>query len=332
MAGIPENERPQLAAELKKLGSVKDVTTSCQNLQKRISGDNVWEPGKEDAPLNIANMNGCDSNFFSVLHIPLVQGTTFCGHADSTYSQIMVDEVLANEMKKHFGWNDNIVGHRIMVSGQHSLNPFTICGVFKHIRLGNICEEETRGGAVSYNPHILNNLYIRVHNTTSAENIAEIQKVVSTTFPGRDIAVYNCRTKIAGQYVSQRKFRDSVMVFGILTFITAFVGLVGYTDDEVNRRRKEIAIRKVNGARAGRIVMLFIKDILAISVPSLILGGIAANLVGHKWLSQFSEQVSLAPWLSTLCIAAILTVTLAVVILNCRRIAQSNPVDYLKSE
>ena len=39
-------------------------------------------------------------------------------------------------------------------------------------------------------------------------------------------------------------------------------GLVGYTSDEVNRRRKEIAIRKVNGAKVKDILRIFLKDIM----------------------------------------------------------------------
>lgn len=122
------------------------------------------------------------------------------------------------------------------------------------------------------------------------------------------------------------------MIAGIVTIIIAFIGLVGYTADEVNRRRKEIAIRKVNGAIVKDIMMLFIKDMLLISVPSLLAGGIAATLVGRHWLSLFSEQVALAPWLSVLCLVVILVLLLIVVVLNCRRIAMSNPVEYLKTE
>lgn len=151
-------------------------------------------------------------------------------------------------------------------------------------------------------------------------------------FHTSDITVYNVKTEMAGQYDTQRNFRDSVMIAGIVTIIIAFIGLVGYTADEVSRRSKEIAIRKVNGTNVKGIVMLFIKDMLIISVPSLIVGGIAAAIVGNRWLSLFSEQVTLAPWLSVLCIMAITTILVIVVILNCRRIAMSNPVDYLKSE
>lgn len=329
--GIPNEERTKAVTELKRLSCVKDVTSAYQGLLEWCSGDNVWEEGKEDKQFNIADMYGCNPNFFSVLGIPVIQGTTFFEHADSTDNQVMVDEVFVSEMKKHFDWDDDVIGRSVMITGHDEGHLFTICGVFRHIRLGNICEEDPRGAAIFYTPYIMNNMYIRV-SEASAETIAEVQKVIDKLFPTRDITVYNIKTELAGMYDTQRNFRDSVMIAGIVTIVIAFIGLVGYTADEVNRRRKEIAIRKVNGARVNEIVMLFIKDMLMISVPSLIVGGVAATIVGRKWLTQFSEQVSLAPWLSVACIAAIIAVLVAVGILNCRRIAMSNPVDYLKNE
>lgn len=48
------------------------------------------------------------------------------------------------------------------------------------------------------------------------------------------------------------------------------MGLIGYTADEVRRRSKEIAIRKVNGAEASSILELLSKDILVVALPAVI--------------------------------------------------------------
>ena len=47
------------------------------------------------------------------------------------------------------------------------------------------------------------------------------------------------------------------------------MGLIGYINDEMQRRSKEIAIRKVNGAEASSILVLLSKDIFWISLPAL---------------------------------------------------------------
>lgn len=330
LLGIPYKERPKVIEELRKLSCVKDVTSAFQNLLEWVNGDNVWSEGMEDKLLNIADMYYCNNDFFGVLGIPVVQGTTFTERTDSASGQVMVDEVFVREMRKHFNWDENVVGRSFFISG-HENNPYTICGVFRRIRIGNICNEDPRGIAIFYHPYVMDNLYIRL-NATSPEAIAEVQSVISKTFPTRDITVYDFKTEFAGMYAGQRNFRDSVMIVGIFTVVISLIGLIGYTADEVSRRRKEIAIRKVNGTSVRDIIMLFIRDILILSVPSLVIGGACAEVLGRKWLTQFSEQVAPAPWLSLACIAGIIAVLIGIVVCNCYKVAMSNPVDYLKSE
>ena len=62
------------------------------------------------------------------------------------------------------------------------------------------------------------------------------------------------------------------MISGIVTLIIALIGLLGYTADETNRRGREIAIRKVNGATAVNILRMLSRDISYIALPALAIG------------------------------------------------------------
>ena len=112
----------------------------------------------------------------------------------------------------------------------------------------------------------------------------------------------------------------------------ALIGLVGYTADEVMRRSREIAIRKVAGTPASSIVRMFCIDILKIALPSLVAGGVVSLIVGRRWLSQFSSQVSLSPAVTFVCVAALVLLVLSVTALNSLNVARSNPVEHLRSE
>ena len=78
------------------------------------------------------------------------------------------------------------------------------------------------------------------------------------------------------QYTPQKNFRDGVMTAGIIVLFIALIGLVGYVNDEINRRHKEIAIRKVNGARVRDILNIFQRDIMKTASPAVIVGAVAA--------------------------------------------------------
>ena len=107
---------------------------------------------------------------------------------------------------------------------------------------------------------------------------------------------------------------------------------MGFTADEVQRRAREIAIRKVTGTSASKIVGLFCRDAAIVAVPSLMAGAAVAIIIGRQWLSQFTDQVSLSPLSMVLCVIVLLLIVIAVVIINSYKVARSNPVDHLRCE
>ena len=134
------------------------------------------------------------------------------------------------------------------------------------------------------------------------------------------------------QYTPQKNFRDGVMTAGIIVLFIALIGLVGYVNDEINRRHKEIAIRKVNGARVCDILNIFQRDIMKTAIPAVIVGAVAAYAVAAQWLVLYDNRITLTPWLFVGTVAAVLTIVSAVTVLNCYKAANGNPVDFLKQE
>jgi len=100
----------------------------------------------------------------------------------------------------------------------------------------------------------------------------------------------------------------------------------------MNRRRKETAIRKVNGATLTDILRMFMKDINRIALPALIIGGGVSAYVAANWQSQFSEKAALSPLLFVLCALGVLLIILSAVALNCYRTANENPALSIKSD
>ena len=117
-----------------------------------------------------------------------------------------------------------------------------------------------------------------------------------------------------------------------MTLSIALFGLFGYSADEVNRRSKEMAVRKVNGAGMGDVIRLFLNDIMRVAVPSVLLGDVLSWLIARQWLTSFSQKANLSPWLYLLTSAAVLLVVGLSVAYNSHRVAKDNPVKYLKDE
>ena len=104
----------------------------------------------------------------------------------------------------------------------------------------------------------------------------EAQDVVNRNYAG-DLYVMPFKAQVQAMIAPVKRFGFSVMVAGIAILLITIIGLIGYTADEVQRRAKEIAIRKVNGTTVGKILRIFCFDILKVAVPSLLAGAAVAR-------------------------------------------------------
>lgn len=329
------DQRNQCLAEIRRMPNVKDCSSTFNVPLDGYdrSGNMVGVPGDEKNTFNIMEMLGVDDNFFKMMNIPIVQGSFFTERNDSC-RQVIIDERGAEKLIKTWHWKDGVVGKQITCTG-HDNNIFTICGVCRNIRWGAV---ETGGDGMNEFP----DLYFYSSKTAyymlvkfkelRDESLSELQSKVQAMYPNNKVIVKSYASELANQYASQLNFRNGILVAGIITMIIALFGLVGYTSDEVNRRRKEIAIRKVNGAKVKDILRIFLKDIMKIALPCIIVGDLVAWLIARQWLMSFSEKISMTPLLFIGVTIILLVIIGLSVIINCYKVANSNPVKYLKDE
>lgn len=329
------DQRNQCLAEIRRMPNVKDCSSTFNVPLDGYdrSGNMVGVPGDEKNTFNIMEMSGVDDNFFKMMNIPIVQGSFFTERNDSC-RQVIIDERGAEKLIKTWHWKDGVVGKQITCTG-HDNNIFTICGVCRNIRWGAV---ETGGDGMNEFPDLYfysakTAYYMLVKfNELKDESLSELQSKVQAMYPNNKVIVKSYVSELANQYASQLNFRNGILVAGIVTMIIALFGLVGYTSDEVNRRRKEIAIRKVNGAKVMDILRIFLKDIMKIALPCIIVGDLGAWLIARQWLMSFSEKITMTPLLFIGVTIILLVIIGLSVIINCYKVANSNPVKYLKDE
>ena len=329
------DQRNQCLAEIRRMPNVKDCSSTFNVPLDGYdrSGNMVGVPGDEKNTFNIMEMSGVDDNFFKMMNIPIVQGSFFTERNDSC-RQVIIDERGAEKLIKTWHWKDGVVGKQITCTG-HDNNIFTICGVCKNIRWGAV---ETGGDGMNEFPDLYfysakTAYYMLVKfNELKDESLSELQSKVQAMYPNNKVIVKSYASELANQYASQLNFRNGILVAGIVTMIIALFGLVGYTSDEVNRRRKEIAIRKVNGAKVKDILRIFLKDIMKIALPCIIVGDLGAWLIARQWLMSFSEKITMTPLLFIGVTIILLVIIGLSVVINCYKVANSNPVKYLKDE
>lgn len=166
----------------------------------------------------------------------------------------------------------------------------------------------------------------------SPEAIAKVTETLERTLPEKAIAVIPYSMEMENSYRDSRNFRDMVIIGGIICLIISLAGLIGYMNDETTRRRKEITIRKVNGATAGQIIRLLSREVFYMALPASVAGVLCARVTGAYWLQQFSEKIPLNPLIFIGGAAFVLLVIGTSVVVKVWSIARENPAKNIKSE
>lgn len=334
---INGDQRSRCLSEIKRMPDVKEVASaySLPLESYAVSGNNVQLPDDRKSIQLIHDAGGVDDNYFRMMGIDFVQGSFFTERNDSS-RQVIIDEALAKRLTTLGHWKDGAVGKRIWISAHCNQDEtMTICGVVKNIKYGTVTSEGAEFKNISYvyfyAPWTASYMLVKFNNLTE-DALTELRNKVQSMYPHNKVTVLDYESEFKAQYASQLHFRNGILVAGIITMIIALFGLVGYTSDEVNRRRKEIAIRKVNGAKVKDILRIFLKDIMKIALPCIIVGDLGAWLIARQWLMSFSEKITMTPLLFIGVTIILLVIIGLSVIINCYKVANSNPVKYLKDE
>lgn len=335
ISGINDDKALSLLEQVRKSPCVESAAYAHQNFIYSAAGDNMWTDGKEQNQVNIADMHYANSEIFETMGMEFIQGGPFPAVSDSTMTQIVVEERFIDVLHKYFDVrDDNIIGQSVHITGHgDNSQQFVVCGVIKNMIRGGFEEEnaDKRAGVIFPSGHSLPFLYIRF-TEINPENLSSIQQILNENFKDREIYVTPYREQVSGLSYGLKQTGKSVMIVSFSILFIALLGLMGYTSDEVQRRSKEIAVRKVTGTSESKIVRLFCVDVLKVAVPSLLIGGVAAYYAGHEWVSKFTDQVHLSPLIFVACLLIIVALISVIVILNSIGVSRGNPVKYLRNE
>lgn len=264
-----------------------------------------------------------DSAFIDTYDIELVKGKK--QQADR---EILVNRAFIKEMKLS---PEDAIGERIPTE---YYGDFNITGVIEDLDFSfGYGEEEPLiigygNNNYPYQFHIIN---VKLKAPYDA-NIAKLNEEINTIFPDAHIEFQLMTNLYKTSYSDIKKFRDSVTLASVILIFITFMGLTGFVGDEVQRRRKEIAVRKVLGAHSPQIMNILVADVMKVAVPAIILGTAVAWFVGKIWLEPFAitvENLWIYYILSAIIIAG--AILLCAVTMT-YRISNENPAPNLKCE
>lgn len=323
-----------MVTELNKMAEIEAWTQVTYPMYDNASGNNIVDPETGEELFNAHDLYMAGANYLDMTGVKIKQGRGFNAHSDSL-REMMVSPDFARKLKNEKGWND-VIGRKILVT-EHSrvyTNLFTIVGIYDNFHASTALDDDDRPTMMFYaDPYdsYISYFLLKFHDLTT-DNMQAVQRRLQRLYPNKTIIVDSYQRQLNANYDAVKNFRSSVSIAGLCALLIALLGLIGYVNDEMQRRSKEIAIRKVNGASTRDVLRLMLSGILVMAVPSAVVGAALAGMVADKWLDEFSVKADMSLWLFVLGTVAVLAVVAATVIADAYKTANGNPVKYLKDE
>ena len=162
--------------------------------------------------------------------------------------------------------------------------------------------------------------------------LPQLETLWKTSFPGQDFTYTFLDESIAGLYKSDRQLSWLVHLSTVLTIFVSCIGLLGLILFTVERKKKEISIRKVLVAGVADIVFVLNKEFMVLVGIALVIASPIAFLGMHRWLQNFAYRIAISWWIFVLAGLITLAISLLTISLRVIRAALTNPTDNLRSE
>lgn len=225
---------------------------------------------------------------------------------------------------------EEMIGQQI-VGGWYS-EPQTVVGVVDDYRFQNFFQEMMPLQIYPLNEDAWRaTITLRLAEPFGV-NLDRLSNEIAERYPGEKIMVRNMHSELRSAYKDVSLFAILTGVASVIIVFITLAGLIGYVTDEMERRRKEIAVRRINGASAGDIIAMFVGRITAICGVGVAGGAVVAWIFSKEWLEQFKLTVEHPVIIITLTAIALLALIGAVAVMIARRIAIANTSQSLRSE
>ena len=312
--------------ELKSVHGVVSVTASHSVPGQSVTNLYTMIEMKEGkmSPTNI-NTNFVDHDFFPSYAIDIVSGRNFSHDfpADDTTAFILNETAV-----KDFGWTtQDAVGKKVNQQGKNG----TVIGVAKDFHYQSL-HERIQPMLFTLNKYAMSKLSIHVKSDNIPSVMSKLQEKWRTLAPGLPFEYTFLDQDYDRLYAADAKLGKVTGIFSMLAIFVGCLGLLGLTSFSVERRVKEIGIRKVLGATSGHVVFIISSEFIKLIGIAFVLAVPVTYYMIGQWLNNFTDHITIGPASFLIAGAAVLAVTWLTVSYLSFKAASTNPSEALRNE
>ena len=314
-----DNSYGSFISEIKTLPGVVDVTNMSGSILKDFIGQTgcSWS-GKESEKAYLFKAPFVGYDFIKTLGLKIVEGRSFSRDFSNEESNIIVNEAavkmmgLTNPINKRIRFDMNIIG------------------VVKDFNYGSLHEkiEPLILRFRQYNPDVM----VKIKAGTEKATVAELGKIYKKFNDGQPFEFSFMDHDYQALYKSETQTGKLSSYFAGLAIIISCLGLFGLTAFSMQKRQKEIGIRKVLGSSEVAIIYLLSADFTKLVLLSIIAALPLSYIIVSNWLDSYAYRINLNPWYFLS--AGMLTLLIAWLTIGTQafKAARINPTECLRNE
>ncbi|PWB27659.1 ABC transporter permease [Flavobacterium sp. HTF] len=311
--------------QLSKIKGVEEISTG---LIAFDGSDNFISPVLYKDELFKERTIALDYGMFEMLNIKIVKGRNF----DRKIASDTINSVIINESALKLMNIKNPIGAELVIRDQ----KLKIIGIVQDF---NLLSPELKVPPISFYhlktlamAHNINKVFIKLKLDDSGNTIEDIEKLwskVDTEYPFK----YDFVDKeYARTYESYVKQKNLFSLLNIVVILIALFGLFALASYSIQRRLKEIAIRKTLGAETNALLKELTKQYVVYCVIGFLIGIIPAYLLLQKWLTNFVFRIDITIFPFLIAFVSLLLLTLTIVLAKAYQVTKVDILKHLKYE
>ena len=270
------------------------------------------------------NMLAVDHDFTESMGIEVLEGRDFSiDLIGDTSTGVMVNETLAERL----GWDDPI-GKRVELGGLQ-LNGTVVGMVRDYHQTGMYNAVESLLFLYRLDNPIL---YVKLNGNNVTGGIETLRIIWEEVFPGKEFEYTFLSDNFLEQFGSDRNRSTIFFVFTILIIIIACLGLFGLASYTVEKRTREIGVRKVFGATENRILGMISIEFLILMVIALVIATPLVIILMNMWLQNYVYRTDIGPMIFIWTVLITLLSTAITISFQALKAARTNPARALRME
>lgn len=309
-----------IKSHLEELPEITTVSAASNYVGGSITMNGYGVEGNENSKLY--KFLAMDYDYFNMLGVKVVKGRSFSREFSTDASSYLVNEAMVREMN----WKEPL-GKIINRRG-----PYKVIGIVEDFHFEDV-NKEIRPLIVGLSNETDNQLiFIGLSSDFTQTTIERIENKWRTVFPDEpfSFSIYNNILKMS--YSGIRKSSYVFGVFAFLAILIACMGLYGLAIFTIEKRQREIGIRKVFGASTFIVAKLVILDF----IKWIILANIISWPISIYFADRFTQdypyavKLGITPYLASFVLS--LLIAFVTIVVQVIKLSNTNPTDTLKYE